>query len=151
MKISSRADYALSCILRIADKYGKDRHVTVGEIAESEDIASDYVERLCVIMKRSGLLKSIRGKNGGYVLARDPKKISAKDVLLAIDHIVLEPVCFRKKGRRKKCVHIRDCKIRVLWEELKQNMESFLDRESLQDLLIKRRREGNWHKCGGER
>lgn len=144
MKVSSRVDYALSCILRIADKYGKYRPVVVKEVAEKEKLEPDYVEQLCVTMKRAGILKSVRGRTGGYVLTASPDKISVKDVIGAIDVNILESICFRKKGRRKKCVHLEDCKIRFLWKKLKENMESFLKRYTLDKLLKLRRKEKNW-------
>jgi Rrf2 family protein len=144
MKVSSRVDYALSCILRIADKYNKKKPATISEIAEKEKLETDYVEQLCVIMKRTGILKSIRGKSGGYVLARPPARISAKDIMMAIDKNVLEPVCFRKKGRRKKCVHLNDCKVRVLWKGLLDCMESYLSKNTLDKLSRLRRKERNW-------
>ena len=144
MKISSRVDYALSCILRIADKDGDKMPVTVGAISEKEGIEPDYVERLCVTMKRAGILKSIRGKAGGYILAEPPADITAKDVLLSIEKSVLMPICFRKNGRRKKCAHIEDCKIRFLWEKLRKNIELSLDNYTLENLVRLRRKEKNW-------
>ncbi|MBL7071942.1 MAG: Rrf2 family transcriptional regulator [Candidatus Omnitrophica bacterium] len=144
MKISSRVDYALSCVLRVADRPDKGNPVTVGDIAKKEKIESDYVERLCVTMKRNGILKSIRGKSGGYILARPAERISAKDVIVAIERNVLEPVCFRKKGRRKKCVHLVGCKIRFLWDNLKKDMELTLSKYTVDQLLSLRKREKNW-------
>lgn len=144
MKISSRVDYALSCILRIADRHKKGKPVTVNEIAEKEKIEPDYVEQLCLMMKRAGILRSVRGKTGGYMLAISPDRISAKDVMVAIEKNILEPVCFRKKGRRKRCAHFEDCKIRSLWENLKKDMELSLSKYALKRLLVLRRSEKNW-------
>ncbi len=144
MKVSSRVDYALSCVLIVADKYAEHKPATVNEIAEREHVESDYVEQLCVMMKKAGILKSIRGKNGGYVLARPPLKITAKDVMAAIDKNVLETVCSRKKGRRKRCIHFKNCNIRFLWNGLGKDMELFLDRHTLNSLLRLRRTEKNW-------
>jgi len=144
VKVSSRVDYALSCILRIADRGAKDDPVTVGEIAEKEGLEPDYAERLCVMMKRCGILKSVRGKLGGYILAKPADRISAKDVILAIEKRVLEPVCFRKKGRRKKCVHLKDCNIRFLWENLRKDMESALSKYTVDRLVGLRRKQKNW-------
>ena len=144
MRISSRIDYALSCILRIADKYAECVPVTINEISRRENLEPDYVEQLCVAMKKSGILKSVRGKNGGYVLATSPGKISAKEVMIAIDKNILEPVCYRKKGRRKKCIHFDDCEIRFLWKGLEKNMTSFLKGYSLEKLVRVRKKEKNW-------
>lgn len=144
MKISSRCDYALSCILRITDRYSKHGPVTVSQIAEEEKLKPDYVEQLCVAMKKTGILKSVRGKAGGYVLAISPNRISAKEVMTAIDKNILEPVCFRKKGRKKRCIHFEDCGIRFLWKGLRESMEAFLKRYTLERLLKSRKKEKNW-------
>ncbi len=144
MRLSSRVDYALSCILRIADREAADDPVTVVEIAKKEGLESDYVERLCVMMKRRGILKSVRGKLGGYVLAKPAEDISAKDVILSIEKSVLELVCFRKKGRRKKCVHLKDCNVRYLWENLKKDMELTLSKYTVDQLVGLRRKQKNW-------
>ena len=146
MKVSSRADYALSCVLRIADKYGDNRPVTVGEVAKKEKLESDYVEHLFIAMRRSGILNSIRGKTGGYVLASPPGKISAKEVIEAIDGSILKLVCFRKKGRRNKCIHYQDCGVRDFWKGLGGKMESFLSGQTLDRLLRmrKKKKSGNF-------
>ena len=144
MKVSSRVDYAVSCAVRLTDKYQAKRPVSVAYISDKEKIEPDYVEQILISMKRSGILKSIRGVSGGYVLARPPHRITAKDIILSIEKNILEPVCFRQKGRRKKCVHLDDCKLRFLWEGLREEMEDYLKLYTLKDLLAARKREKNW-------
>lgn len=144
MRISSRVDYALSCILRVADRHNKKRPVSVKYVAEKERLATDYVEQLLIKMRRFGILKSLRGKEGGYILARSPSKITAKDVVRSIENEVLELVCFREKGRKNKCIHLDDCKIRNVWINLRESMEAFLEKHTLDELLKLRRKEENW-------
>lgn len=144
MKISSRLDYALSCVLRVADAYGRKRAVPVREISRKEKLEPDYVEQLLMAMKRGGIVRSIRGRMGGYALSGPPETISVKGVVKAIERDTLELVCFRKKGRRNKCVHLDDCKVRVFWIDMKKDMESFLDSYSLKELLDLRKKEENW-------
>ena len=144
MKLSSRVDYALSCILRVADKHGEKRPVSVSDIAKKEHLNSDYVEQLLIKMKRAGILKSIRGKEGGYILAKSPAKITSEDVVIAIENDVLELVCSRKKGRRNKCLHLDKCRIRCFWMELRESMKIFLKNRSLDKLLLLRKKERSW-------
>ena len=143
MKISSRLDYALSCILRVADKYSTNKLVSISEICKKEDLEFDYVEKLLISMRKGGLLKSIRGRRGGYTLSMPPIEISVDDIVKAVERDTLELVCFRK-GRRKRCVHLDECRIKDLWIGLKENMESFLERHTLEGLLHSRRKEKNW-------
>ena len=143
MNISSRVDYALSCILRIADKYKK-RLVTISEIAHQEKLREDYVAQLLLSMKRRGLLKSCRGADGGYFLAKPPSKIAIKDVVESIEHPIIDIICFRKKARKYKCIHYDDCKIRYLWLDFKKATEGFFMKYTLEALLKKRKEEKSW-------
>ena len=144
MKISSRVDYALSCALRIANAYTTGKPVTVKYISEKEQLAVDYVEQLLIVLKKAGILKSIRGALGGYILSRQPKEITAKEIVVAVEKDVLKLVCFREKGRKIKCVHMHDCKVRAFWLGLKDSMEKFLRKHTLKDLLYLRMKEKNW-------
>lgn len=144
IKISSRFDYALSCILRIADKYGNKKPVAIRAISRKERIESDYVEQLLIKMKRASLIRSVRGPVGGYILSRPPADITVKDIARAIHPRILELICFRKKGRRKKCIHLKDCKIRALWIKLEKDIEAFLRKHTLKELLLLRRKGKGW-------
>lgn len=148
MKISSRLDYAVSCVLRVADKFWENKPVTVSEVAKLENIEPDYVEQLLIILKRAGVIKSIRGSKGGYVLAKDPRKITARDVVSAFEKEILELACHRKKGRRNKCVHLNDCRLRSVWIGLRDEMEGYLKSVSLAELLKLRRQERSFKKGG---
>jgi Rrf2 family iron-sulfur cluster assembly transcriptional regulator len=149
MKISSRLDYALSCALVVADKYKSKRPVTVKEVAQREKLDYDYVERLLVILKDAGVLRSIRGVRGGYVLARHPARISAKEIIRAFEKEILELVCYRKKGRRKPCVHFGRCRVKNFWLMMRDSLEGFLARHNLEELLRLRRKEKGWKLKGG--
>ncbi|NQT94954.1 MAG: Rrf2 family transcriptional regulator [Candidatus Omnitrophica bacterium] len=144
MKINSRLDYALSCAIRIADKYKEKKPVSVASISAKERIDSDYVEQLLICLKRAKILKSVRGPGGGYMLAKAPNKILAKDIVLAVEREVLELICYRQKGRRVKCIHSSDCKVKGFWLGLKEKMESYLVTYSLKDLVLLRRKQKDW-------
>jgi Rrf2 family protein len=144
MKLSSRVDYALSCVLRVADRYGDRGPVSAQDIAKKESLEIDYVEQLLITMKRAGILKSVRGRDGGYMLAVPPGKISADNVMEAIEEELLELVCFRKKGRRNQCLHLRDCRVRKLWIQLGKEMKRFLKTQTIEGLLRSRKGQKNW-------
>ena len=144
MKISSRLDYALSCALVLADLYELKKPVPAVIIAKREKLAVDYVEKLLGILKKSNIVKSIRGVRGGYILNSSPDKISAKDVFVAMQKQVLKLVCDRDKGRRKDCIHLPDCRIKGFWIGLRKDMTKYLNKYSLEDLLKLRRKEKNW-------
>jgi Rrf2 family protein len=141
MRISLRVDYALLCALRIAEKSLNGAPVTVACIAKIEKLHSDYVEQLLMAMKRHGILSSIRGKKGGYVFSMPLDKVSVKDIMMAIEKKVLEPVCGRKKGKKHKCIYMDDCRMKSLWNRLSEVIEGFLSGYTMDKLLEMRRNE----------
>lgn len=141
MKISSRVDYALSCIVYVAQFYESKKPVTVKAVAEHECLDSDYVEQLLIHLRKAGILKSIRGAKGGYVLRRAPHDIHALEIIRAFDKEILELVCYRKKGRKQPCVHLDECNIRSFWLGLGKTIETYLNEKTLYDLVLLRSKE----------
>jgi len=144
MKITSRLDYALSCVLRVAEGFGKKKPVTAREVAQLECLETDYVEQLLIAMRKKGIVKSIRGASGGYVLVKSPTEINALAIVEAINSPVLKLVCEREKGRRKECSHKKDCQLKDFWLSLGKVIEGYLDGFSLADLLKLRKKERSW-------
>ena len=141
MKISSRLDYALSCAIVLASMYKEKQPIPVAFIARREKLAYDYVEQLLRALKKNGIVKSVRGARGGYVLSSPPEKIMARDIVIAIEKRVLKLVCDRKKARRKDCIHFNDCKVRDFWIGLRDNMDKYFSGYTLKDLLKMREKE----------
>lgn len=84
MLISSKGRYALRLAVCIAQA-GPDAKVSLREVAEREELSLKYLEQIARPMVSAGLLASVRGKGGGYRLARDPQDILAGDVLRAVE------------------------------------------------------------------
>ena len=141
MKISSRLDYALSCAIVLASMYKEKQPIPVAFIARREKLAYDYVEQLLRALKKNGIVKSVRGARGGYVLSSPPEKIMARDIVIAIEKRVLKLVCDREKARRKDCIHFNDCKVRDFWIGLRDNMDKYFSSYTLKDLLKMREKE----------
>ncbi len=84
MKFSSQEEYGLRCLLRIA-REGRATGLTIPEISEAEGISTFYVAKLMRVLRRGGLVKSSRGKIGGYALARPPSEITVKEIVEHLD------------------------------------------------------------------
>ena len=83
MKISSQEEYGLRCLLRLAG--AEEGHsLTIPEIAASEGLSSPYVAKLLAVLRHSGLIESVRGRAGGYRLARPPADITLGTVMMAL-------------------------------------------------------------------
>ena len=141
MNISSRLDYAISCLAWVADAYEKDRSISATEIAKKERIETDYVEQLMTKLKGNRIIRSIRGVKGGYVLADTPDNILLVDIVRTFDRDVLALVCDREKGRRKECIHYAECTLKAVWQGLREAMQSYLKDCTLKMLLEKRKQE----------
>lgn len=133
MRITTRGEYGLRCVLDIAAKKGK--VISIRQIVASEKLPKDYVEQLLIKLRRKNIIKSMRGVKGGYLLARKPQKITIYDIITSLEDEVFGLFCDRVKKRKSKCVHINDCRIRSFWLSLKKDMEKALKSKSIASLL----------------
>jgi Rrf2 family cysteine metabolism transcriptional repressor len=85
MKIGSKGHYGLLALAELAAHYRMRRAVQVKEIASSQNIPSEYLGQIMVILKRAHLVHGSRGPGGGYILARAPETISVKEILQALE------------------------------------------------------------------
>jgi Rrf2 family protein len=103
------------------------------EIAERQEISSNYLAQLFLKLRRAGLVRSVLGPGGGYVLARSPSEISAGDVLRAVEE-PLAPVYCVDQAREDTCNRADDCLTRALWAKLGEQIAQTLDSTTLADL-----------------
>jgi len=135
MKISSHEEYGLRCLLQIA-KQESGKGLTIPEISEAEDISASYTAKLLAILRRTGFVKSARGKEGGYSLSRTANRIIVAEVLAALGGRVFESeFCKRHPGQGISCVHSTDCSIRSLWQRVQGAVDQVLNATTLQDLV----------------
>ena len=90
MKLSTKGRYGLRAMIDLA-RYSEKEPVSIGSVAARQEISERYLEQLVALLKKAGLVKSIRGASGGYVLAKKPSEISVGDILRALEGS-LEPV-----------------------------------------------------------
>ena len=134
MKFSSQEEYGLRCLLRIARDGGR-TGLTIPEISETEGISSFYVAKLLRVLRRGGLLRSSRGKIGGYTLARPPSQIVVGEALAILGGRLFESdFCTDHAGAAKICTSSVDCSIRSLWQAVQEMVDRVLSRTTLADL-----------------
>ena len=90
MKLSTKGRYGLRAMIDLA-RYSEEEPVSISSIAARQDISERYLEQLVGLLKKAGLVRSIRGATGGYILARSAADISVGDILRALEGS-LEPV-----------------------------------------------------------
>lgn len=135
MKITAQEEYGLRCLLQLAQAKAE-KGLTVKEIALKEGLSSAYVEKLLRLMGKAGLIHSVRGIRGGYLLSKTLEEIKLGTVVRALGKVLTtQGICDRFTGNRTSCIHIDNCCIRAAWATLTQAIESFLDETSLSDLM----------------
>ena len=136
MKLSTKGRYAVMAMVDLA-RHSNGNPVSLAEIAEREEISLSYLEQLFAKLRRSGLVKSIRGPGGGYLLAHDRDETRIADIILAVDEPIRAVRCtpgeaIGCRGNRGRCL------THDLWEELSNQIHLYLSSVSLGDVCEKR-------------
>lgn len=133
MKISAKAEYALKAMYEIARHTQKNVYINVSEIAELQNIPKAYLEQLIVHLKKAGLVRSMRGAKGGYILSRSADDINANEIIEAVEgpidlgHCIGESAC----KRADKCV------ANDVVQQLKSSIDKVLTSITLQYFIDK--------------
>ena len=133
MKINSKSRYAVMALADIAN-FNRQNPVSLRDISLRQNISLVYLEQIFSKLKKNNIVKSIRGANGGYVLARDPEQIKLSNIFSAVDEKVKTLQCKResKKGCNGK---LTKCITHNLWDDLEMHINDIFDKKNLGDLL----------------
>ena len=133
MKLTSKGRYAVMALADLA-KFNSQNPVSLRDISLRQGISLDYLEQIFSKLKKSNIVKSIRGTNGGYILTKDPEKIKLSNIFLAVDEKVKTLQC--KKESKKGCNgKLTKCITHNLWDDLEMHINDFFDKKNLGDLL----------------
>ena len=133
MLITTKGRYALRLMIRIANDGGEGK-VSLREVAEYEQISLKYLEQLVRPLVRAGLLNSVRGKGGGYVLAKEPADIKAGDVLRIVEGTTVPVACAALEDDAS-CPRESECTTVRFWAGLDRVIEQYVDGATLADFL----------------
>lgn len=134
MKLTSQEEYGLRILLHLVRGADGDC-VTTSEIAASEGISEQYVSKLFRLLAQSGLVEGVRGRSGGFRLARSAADIDLAEVLTTLGGPLYDgATCDRFSGEDGFCVHSSDCSVRSLWSGIQRVLDAVLSRVSLEDL-----------------
>jgi Rrf2 family transcriptional regulator, cysteine metabolism repressor len=130
MKISTRTRYGLRAMADLAINY-KEKPVLVKDIAKRQNISDKYLEHIMLALKKAGLVESISGARGGYLLTRDISSINALEIVNALEGSLAPVPCINHKDI---CKRSETCKVRTLWGRVRKSMEEILSSTTLEDL-----------------
>ncbi len=131
MKISTKGRYALRLMLDLAQH--NTEYVTIKSIADRQDISSKYLEQIISVLNRAGFVRSIRGAQGGYKLARPAKDYTVGTILRLIEGDLVPVACMEDEPNQ--CLRADNCPTLKVWKELSDAINGVVDNVTLADLM----------------
>ncbi|WP_291567841.1 MULTISPECIES: RrF2 family transcriptional regulator [unclassified Clostridium] len=130
MKLSTKGRYGVKAMVDLAIRYGKEP-VSIKTISERQNISEYYLEQLFSTLRKSGLIKSIRGAMGGYVLGKAPDEIRIYDILEVLEGPIEISHCLDTES----CNNIDCCATRLVWKKIKDSIDNVTMSITLKDIV----------------
>lgn len=131
LKLSTKGQYGVRAMYEITMGH-PDRPLTIRAISEKQDVSIHYLEQILNRLRHAGLIRSVKGPGGGYLLTRDPENISIADILFELEGPVTITSCLNPE---EGCVRVESCVTHLLWKSLGRQIEDFLKTITLHDLI----------------
>jgi len=131
LKLSTKGQYGVRAMFEIA-RSCTEGPVNIRAIAERQDVSVAYLEQILNRLRKAGIIRSVKGPGGGYVLSRTPDQVSIGEILRELEGPVAITSCLNPK---EGCMRVEGCVTHLLWKSLGENIEAFLNRMTLSDLL----------------
>lgn len=136
MRISTKGRYGTRAMVDIGENYGKGP-VSLRKLAERQCISMKYMEQIIPLLKTSGLIRSSRGARGGYVLAKEPRKISLHDIVQALEGSWSLVDCLDDDTL---CDRAKECVTYEIWHDVQTAIYRILDSTTLADMIDRHRK-----------
>ncbi len=136
MRITQWGEYGIHCATFIArlEKQGT-KAVPAADIAADQGIALDYAQQILQRLRKNKIVQSIRGPQGGYKLCRPASEITLQDIIVASEGDTFEVICETKPLNSDRCMPNAHCNLRPLWFALKDHVNAFLGRYTLEQVV----------------
>ena len=133
MKFTTKSRYAVNALADLEHLSSYDNPVSLKDIADRQGIDLTYLEQLFRKLRIAGIVKSVRGRNGGYVYASNPQNISIKNIMDAVE----ENLDATKCAGTSSCHSGQQCNSHKLWDDLNKVVDEFFSDISIADLVEK--------------
>lgn len=133
MKLSTKGRYGLRAIVDLA-YYSANEPVSIQSIAVRQNLSDSYLEQLFGKLRKAGLIASIRGAQGGYVIAKDTSEISVGDILRALEGDLIPVECSEITGDRS-CDSSDSCVTKYVWKKINDSIANTVDAIPLSELV----------------
>ncbi len=132
MKISTKGRYALRMLIDLAE-HREEGYIALKDIAKRQDISKKYLEQIVPVLSRSDLLRTNRGNQGGYMLAKPPAGYTVGEILRLTEGNFAPVACVGKNP--EECVRSAECPTLPVWQGLYKVITEYLDGITLQDII----------------
>ncbi|HPA55499.1 MAG TPA: Rrf2 family transcriptional regulator [Bacillota bacterium] len=144
MILSTKGRYGLKIMYELALNYGEGP-MPLKEIAQRQQLSETYLEQLIAHLKKAGLVRSIRGAQGGYELIRKPEEISVGEIIRTLEGPLAPSECVMDD--EPECSKAENCVTRLIWEKIMEGINNVVDSITLNDMVndyykLKRKKEG---------
>ena len=149
MKLTTRGRYAVTAMLDLSF-HGLERPIPLADISLRQEISLSYLEQLFAKLRRQGLVRSVRGPGGGYVLGGEPATITVADIIRAVDEPIQTTSCATGSGQgcRSGSTQVKNasrCITHHLWANVGQHLNQYLESVDLGRLLAESHLDGDHH------
>lgn len=132
MKISTKGRYALRLMLDLAIHGGEQAPVSLRDVSRRQQLSDKYLEQIVTPLSRAGLVRSVRGAGGGYLLTRTPAEYTVGDILRPLEGDLAPVECATDAGFCERC---DECVTVELWQEIHRAVSQVVDNITLGDLV----------------
>ncbi len=132
MKLSTKGRYGLMAMFQLALEFG-DEPISLKYIAEKQGLSENYLEQLFSNLKRDGLIQSVRGAQGGYLLTREPKDITVGQVLRSLEGHLAPAECVQHDI---DCSKEDNCATKLVLMKIKDSIDNVIDSITLEDMVV---------------
>lgn len=131
MKISTRGRYAIRVMIDLAE-HNTGEYIPLTDIAKRQQISEKYLEAIVASLVKSGNLKALRGKKGGYRLVKEPKDYNIKSILEVTEGSFAPVACL--EDEKNECARYNTCKTIKMWEGFSKVVSEYFENITLEDL-----------------
>lgn len=132
MKISTRGRYALRVMLDLAEN-NNGAYIKVKQIAARQGISEKYLEQIISVLNKAGFVKSVRGAQGGYKIAKEPKQYTVGMILRLTEGSLCPVACLEDEVN--ECERFDTCETLEVWKELNEAINGVVDHVTIADLM----------------
>lgn len=134
MRFQTKTEYAIVCLINMAKHYEPQRVMALEEIAKAEHYPIDFMKKIFQKLRKSGIVTSQQGKNGGYALSKPPSEITLKEVIDGLEGATFEVFCNDPVAEGIVCTHLCLCGMKPIWRKTKKLLDEFYQTVTLEDL-----------------